>query len=384
LLIDKPDLILLDEPTNDLDRAGRDMVAHFIADWPGAVVVASHDRALLEHVDRIVELSPVRVRIFGGGWSAFAAARDAEQQRLAAAVGQAEAELRETRLGAQVARERQARRESGGRTFAKSGSAPRISLGLAKRRAEATTGQVNATGARMIGEAEGKLDAARREVEQVTPLSIVLPATGLPRNRTVLRMEDVVLGRGGRSLFGPLNFAVTGPERVVIEGPNGAGKTSLMKLITGEVEPTSGTVVRGVEAGYLDQHVALLNDSATIFDNLRASHPDLTENESYAALARFAFRNREASRIVGELSGGERLRAGLACILSGAAPPQLLLLDEPTNHLDVNTIEILENALRDFDGCIILASHDPAFLKAIGVARAIDIAANEERSFDAR
>jgi ATPase subunit of ABC transporter with duplicated ATPase domains len=215
------------------------------------------------------------------------------------------------------------------------------------------------------------LDQARAGVERVTPLTMALPESGLAANRTVLSFNDVVLDRGNRRLFGPLNFTVRGPERVAISGPNGSGKTSLLKLVTGELMPTEGIVERGVACAYLDQHVGLLEGGLSLLDNLRRCQPDLTANQAYAALARYGFRNRDALRLAGALSGGERLRAGLACVMSSATPPQLLLLDEPTNHLDLSSIEELERALQAYDGALIVVSHDAAFLTAIGAERAM-------------
>jgi len=121
----------------------------------------------------------------------------------------------------------------------------------------------------------------------------------------------------------------------------------------------------------LDQHVGLLEPAASILDNLRRLNPDLSDNEARAALARFAFRNKAARQIAGTLSGGERLRAELACVFARPQPPLLLLLDEPTNHLDLTSIEVLETALSGFDGAVIAVSHDRAFLQAIGVEREI-------------
>ena len=121
----------------------------------------------------------------------------------------------------------------------------------------------------------------------------------------------------------------------------------------------------------LDQHVGLLDSDGSILDNLRRLNPDLSDNEAHAALARFAFRNKAALRIAATLSGGERLRAGLACVFAGPRPPLLLLLDEPTNHLDLTSIEVLETALSGFDGALIAVSHDERFLRAISVQREI-------------
>ena len=121
----------------------------------------------------------------------------------------------------------------------------------------------------------------------------------------------------------------------------------------------------------LDQHIGLLNSAGSILDNLRRLNPDLFDNEAHAALARFAFRNTAASRLAGTLSGGERLRAGLACVFARREPPLLLLLDEPTNHLDLTSIEVLETALSGFDWALIAVSHDLSFLQAIAVERQI-------------
>jgi ATPase subunit of ABC transporter with duplicated ATPase domains len=371
LRLDAPDLLLLDEPTNNLDAEGRAAVAALVEGWKGGVLVASHDRALLEAMDRIVELTPLGARVFGGGWSAFAEARDAERGRVAAEVERAGGALRSAEAGAQQARERQARRDRAGRAYAASGSAPKILLGRQKERAENSAARGSGVGERVVGEAEARLAAARAAVDVVAPLVIELPSTGLPANRRLLAFEDAGLARGGR-IFGPWRFEIIGPERVAVTGPNGAGKTSLLRLAAGEIAPTEGTVIRAEgRVAMLDQHVSLLADDASVLDNFRRLHGGATEREAYAACARFAFRNKDALKLAGTLSGGERLRAGLACVLGGEAMPQLLLLDEPTNHLDMESVEILEAALAGYDGALLVVSHDRAFLEAIGVEREI-------------
>jgi ATPase subunit of ABC transporter with duplicated ATPase domains len=369
-VIAAPDLLLLDEPTNNLDADGRVAIATLIARWKGGVVVASHDRALLETMDRIVELSPIGCRSVEGGWSAFVALRDADRERAAQALDRAEAGLRQAERGAQEQREKKARRDKAGRAFGASGSVPRIVAGMMKERAEGSGAREGGIARRLVGEAEAARSAARERVEVVTPLRIDVPASGLSSSRDLLRMEDAAIARGDRRI-GPVSLTIRGPERVALTGPNGTGKTSILLLAAGAIEPIAGTVTRSDRIALLDQHVGLLDRDTTILANLRALNPELGENEAHAALARFAFRNQAALRVVGTLSGGERLRAGLACVLSAARPPQLLLLDEPTNHLDLDSIEMLEAALRGYDGALLVVSHDPAFLDAIGIEREI-------------
>jgi len=373
LLIQAPDLLLLDEPTNNLDAAGRDAIAALIAGWRGAVLVASHDRALLEGMDRIIELTAIGARSFGGGWTEFAAARDAERMRAESELQRARDQLRNTERQAQRQHERKQRRDKAGRALASRGSEPRILLGAKAERAENSGGRERRLAERLIAGAAERLESTRAQVEVVTPLTMDLPLTGLPANRELLAMDAVTVAAGRRRL-GPWTFDIRGAERVAVTGPNGAGKTSLMRAAMGLTAPASGTVRRAEgRLAMLDQHLGLLDRTASILDNFRRVNPSLGEQAAHAACARFAFRNRDALKPVEVLSGGERLRAALACVLAGERPPWLLMLDEPTNHLDMDSIALLETALADYDGALLVASHDAPFLEAIGIAREIKL-----------
>jgi len=374
LLLDAPDVLLLDEPTNNLDVEGRAAIHALLARWPGGALVVSHDRSLLEDMDRIVALSPVGVMVHGGGWSSFAAARDAARERAGEELDRARRAVGQQAQAAQRQAEKQARRDKAGRAVKARGDQPRILLGKRQERAENTAASGRALAEQQAQEAQGALDAARRQVEVVTPLTIALPPSGLPAGRTVLALHDVVVAHAGQPLFKPVSFTITGPERVALRGPNGSGKTSLLRVVAGLAEPASGGVQRVEGAvAMLDQHVSLFDPDLSLLDNIRSYHPEMTEHDAYAVLARFAFRNREALRLTGTLSGGERLRAGLAIVFSGPKPPQLLVLDEPTNHLDLESLEELERALIGYDGALLVVSHDDAFLETIGVGRHITL-----------
>jgi len=191
----------------------------------------------------------------------------------------------------------------------------------------------------------------------------------------VLKVDEVSVGyEPGRPILRDLSFDVVGPERVAVTGPNGSGKTTLLALITGRLKPASGCVQVMTRFALLDQQVSLLDPALSIRDNFRRINPQVDENACRAALARFMFRADAALQIAATLSGGQMLRAGLACVLAGDPPP-LLILDEPTNHLDIDSIEAVEAGLRAYDGALLVVSHDETFLEAVGVTRRLALPA---------
>ncbi|MGH6652707.1 MAG: ABC-F family ATP-binding cassette domain-containing protein [Sphingopyxis sp.] len=369
-----PDFLLLDEPTNNLDREGREAVRALVRDWRGGMIVVSHDRELLEEMDAIVELTSLGAARYGGGWSAYRARKDAE-------LAQAEQGLADAgRHAAQVAREiqnaseRQARKDKGGRKKAAKGDMPRILVGALKRRAEETAGAGARLAERKRGEAGEALAAARAKVEILQPLAVSIAPSGLAANRAVVEVEAVSAGyEPGAPVIDGLSFVMTGPERVAVTGANGSGKSTLLALLTGRLAPWVGRVKVVAEHAMLDQSVSLLDPAQSIRDNFRRLHPETGEKECRAALARFRFRADAALQLVGTLSGGQMLRAGLACTLGAPQPPLLLILDEPTNHLDIDSLEAVEAGLRGYDGALLVVSHDAAFLDAIGVARRVEL-----------
>lgn len=374
LIFAEPDFLLLDEPTNNLDRQGRRAVIDLLAGWRAGAIVVSHDRELLETMDAIVELTSLGATRYGGNWSAY---RERKALELAAAqhdLADADKHVAELARKAQAATERKARKDGVGRRTGAKGGMPRIALGLLKDSSEDSGGdRARLTEARRA-QALAAAATARQRIEILQPLSVELPSTGLPANRTVLTIDRVSAGyERERPILRDLSLTLTGPERLAVTGPNGSGKTTLLALIAGDLRPFAGSVRVLTGFALLDQRVSLLDPAVSIRDNFRRINPQADENACRAALARFMFRADAALQRVSSLSGGQMLRAGLACVLGGKTPPPLLLLDEPTNHLDIGSIEAVEAGLRAYDGALVVVSHDEAFLEASQISRRLEL-----------
>jgi len=379
LVFAEPDFLFLDEPTNNLDRHGREAVIGLLRDWRGGALVVSHDRELLDTMDAIVELTTLGAKRYGGNWSAF---RERKAIELAAAehdLADAEKRVDEVNRSAQLAAERQARSDRGGRLKAARGDMPRIVAGGLKRKAENTRGDRVRLGEKRRDQALDDASAARSKIEILQPFAVRLKSTGLPSSRVVLRLDKVTTGyEQGQPVICNLSLALTGPERVAISGPNGSGKTTLLALITGELEPWAGTVSVPACHAFFDQSVSLLDPDLSVRENFRNLNPGANENACRAALARFMFRADAALQQASTLSGGQLLRAGLACVLGGPKPPPLLILDEPTNHLDIDSISAVEAGLAAYDGALLVVSHDDVFLDNIGISRRLLLPDGEE------
>jgi ATPase subunit of ABC transporter with duplicated ATPase domains len=371
-LLRRPDVLLLDEPTNNLDTAARRRLRAVLDGWPGCLLLVSHDRALLDVVDRVAELDRGALRLYGGSFAEYEEAVHAERETAERNIRAAGSELKREKREMQQARERAERRAGTAARNLGNAGLPRIVAGGLKRSAQESAGRAGQTHASRVEDARACLDAAERALRDDQRLTLDLPGTTVPAGRTVLQAEGVRLRRGEAELFAApgLDLTVRGPERIALTGPNGVGKTTLLRLLEGGLSPDAGHVRRASgRVAYLSQRLDLLDPARTIAENFAGYAPDRPEAERLTLLARFLFRGARAHLPVGVLSGGERLRATLACVLCAEPAPQLLLLDEPTNNLDLVSVAQLESALASYRGAFVVVSHDERFLAAIGAER---------------
>ena len=371
-LLRRPDVLLLDEPTNNLDADARHRLYDALDDFAGTLLIVSHDRVLLDRMDRIAELYRGEIVYYGGSFTDYENAVDAAQRNAEADLRNAEQLLKHQKRQMQQARERAAKRSSTAARNVKDAGLPKIVAGKLKRDAQESAAKADDVHAKRIDDARSRLDQAERAVRDDDALVLDLPDTDVPAGRTVLTARGLRMRIGERDLFADngIDFDIRGPERIALTGANGTGKSTLLRIVHGDLAPAGGEVTRaGGRIAYLSQRLDLLDPGRSIAENLAAFAPGLTHTRRMHLLAQFLFRGDHVHLPVAALSGGERLRATLACVLFAQPAPQLLLLDEPTNNLDLVSVRQLESALGAYRGAFGVVSHDERFLDAIGVDR---------------
>ncbi|MER5388316.1 ribosomal protection-like ABC-F family protein [Saccharopolyspora sp. NPDC002686] len=371
-LLKRPDVLLLDEPTNNLDGEARRKLAGVLEDFSGCLLLVSHDRSLLDRMDRIAELGNGEIRFYGGNFTEYEEAVRAEQEVAEKNVRNAEQELKREKREMQQARERAERRASNAARNIGNAGLPKIVAGGLKRRAQETAGKARETHANRVDEAKTRLDEASRALRDDDKIALDLPGTRVPAGRVVFFGEGMQVRRGEREIFAGegVDLAIKGPERIALTGPNGSGKSTLLRLVEGQLAPKRGEIKRvDGRIAYLSQRLDLLDLDRTVLESLVQVAPAMPESRRMHLLARFLFRGSRVHLPIGALSGGERLRATLACVLSAEPAPQLLLLDEPTNNLDLVSVGQLSSALNAYEGAFVVVSHDERFLAEIGVQR---------------
>lgn len=358
-------ITLLDEPTNNLDRRTRGRLAELVDQWPGTLIVVSHDVELLEHMDATAELHAGNLSVFGGPYSEFTAHLELEQAAASQAARTAQQALKVEKKQRIEAETKLARRERTGKKTQASGGIPKIMAGNRASKAQAAAGSMRTTLDDKVRSAQAAVDAADARVRVEEHIHLTLPDPDVPRARRIAELTD-----------GETTIVIQGPERVALVGPNGAGKSTLLeRLLRGE--PVSAGCPSGSlltdRVGYLPQRLDGLDDAQSAFTIIRraapASAPDTVRNQ----LARLLIRGAAADRPVGTLSGGERFRVSLAQLLLVEPPAQLLILDEPTNNLDITSVDQLIEALGSYRGALLVVSHDADFLRRLGIELVIGI-----------
>ena len=330
LLLEQPDLILLDEPTNHLDLQSIEWLESYLMNYPGAVLIVSHDRFFLDRiVNKIFDLNHGRITAYEGNYTQFTEKKEALAEAAARAYENQQAEIKHQEAVIQKLR-----------SFNREKSI---------KRAESREKLLD-----KVERLDNPYESKKNMGLYFTPDEV--------SGKDVLEVQGLSKAFGDNLLFTDLNFSLKRGEHVAIMGGNGSGKTTLLKIINGLLPPDSGSVTLGTKVfcSYYDQEHQVLHPEKTLFEELQDTWPDMNNTEVRNMLAAFLFTGDDVFKRIKDLSGGERGRVSLAKLMLSHA--NFLLLDEPTNHLDMESKEILERAIRAFPGTVLYVSHDRYFI----------------------
>ena len=362
--LSQADWLVLDEPSNHLDVQQRARLVAQMARWPGGLLLVSHDRGLLEHVDAIVELSSQGLRSYGGNYAMDAQQRALEQAGFAAALQAEKAGARREQRDAQQQAERQQKRVVRGERDGREGNQSKLLLDARKEKSQDSQGKLRlrAQEAQQVRQ-QRVMDASARCAPEMERL-LLAPDSAVPNGKLILELRDVVLPYGQAQ---PVSLVISGPRRLAVTGNNGSGKSTLLRVIAGQLAPASGEVLCHARVAWLDQHAGLQDGEWSAVQRLQERNSTMAEGDLRTRLALLGIAGARATMPSRLLSGGERMKVALAAELYAQAPPQLLLLDEPDNHLDLASLQALEQMLLQYRGALLVVSHDQAFLDAINL-----------------
>lgn len=363
LVLSRFDVVLLDEPTNDLDLDGLARLEHFVRDLRGGVVLVSHDREFLARsVTHVLELDLAQnlTTVFGGGYESYL-----EERAVARRHRREQYEEFAEKKADLVARARIQREWSSQGVRNAIRKAP--DNDKIRRRAASESSEKQAQKVRQM---ESRIARLEEVVEPRKEWVLEFTIGAAPRSSSVVATLENAVVRQGEFVLGPVSLQVDAGERIGITGPNGAGKSTLLRLLLGRQQPDEGRVSLGanVAIGEIDQARADFTGTDRLVDRFEQRVPAWSTADVRTLLAKFGLRAEHVERTVDELSPGERTRAGLA--LLQACGTNVLVLDEPTNHLDLAAIEQLEQALETYDGALLLVTHDRRMLQNVRLDRA--------------
>ncbi|MES2418367.1 MAG: ABC-F family ATP-binding cassette domain-containing protein [Bacteroidota bacterium] len=374
--IHRPALILLDEPSNHLDTTGRQLLYNFIQSTSSTLIVVSHDRNLLNHLDRIYELSKRGITVYGGNYNFYAGQKQIENNALKLGLQTREKALRKAKEKERDTLERQQRLDTRGKRKQEKAGVARIMINTLRNNAENSTSKLKGIHAEKIDALSGELKELRSTLPDIDLMKFGFNDSALHLGKILFSVTDINYGYHNELLWKePLHFKIASGERIALKGKNGSGKTTLIKIILGVLEPQTGTVYRGAyQSVYIDQDYSFIDNGLKVYEQAQQFNVGaLQEHEIKIRLSRFLFTKEDWDKPCMALSGGEKMRLMLCCLTINNQSPDLILLDEPTNNLDIQNIEILTAAINEYRGTLVVVSHDAHFLAQTHIERTITL-----------
>lgn len=374
--IHQPELLLLDEPGNHLDMPGRQLLYDFIRSTKSTLIVVSHDRKLLNLFNTVCELGKHGIKTYGGNYRFYTEQKQIESNALNLDIQNKEKALRKAKEKEQQTLERQQKLDNRGKRKQEKAGVARIMMNTLRNNAENSTSKLKNVHTEKTGSILQELQELRSSLPGIDKMKFGFDNSVLHRGRTLFRVAGINFGYTSGFLWKEdLSFRITSGERIAVKGINGSGKTTLVKLISGNIEPQTGSVFRaGSKPVYIDQDYSLIDNKLSVYEQAQQFNtPALPEHEIKTRLTRFLFTREDWDKPCGVLSGGERMRLMICCLSINSQSPDIIILDEPTNNLDIQNTEILTAAINEYQGTLIVISHDETFLEQINISRQIEL-----------
>jgi len=367
--------VLLDEPSNHLDREGRLLLIESLQNHRGGCIVASHDRELLNAMNLTLALEPNRIQVYGGPYNFYKAAFDQQQAAFHADWSQTQQAFDQARADAQRVREKQQKKSAQGHRIRDKLGLPRSALGSMRMKSEKTSGKLKVKHEEKVEQMQKQLRDKAQRLIATSELHLDVQALKRPGDRPLLSLDKVQQRWTDTDLWAePLHLQLAAGEHLAIMGANGSGKSTLLQLILGRINPSSGHIHRRFRQAFLlDQDLGSLPRKQSL---LEIWHDPVYQTDAglrRTIAARLGLKAREAAAPLEQLSGGQRLRAALILLATRIVPPDLILLDEPTNHLDLPALECLVSTLRALPASLIVVTHDMRFLEDLSVHQRFEL-----------
>lgn len=374
IMIHRPEIILLDEPSNHLDTLSRSILYDYIKSTKNTLVIVSHDRTLLNLLNKVYELNKDGITTYGGNYDFYAEQKMIESEALNQRLKNQEKTLRKAKEIERESIERQQKLDARGKKKQEKAGLPTISMNTLRNKAEKSTSRTKGVHTEKINTISQDLSQLRKALPETDKMKMGFDSSNLHKGKILLTSRDVNFGYDSELLWQKsLNFQITRGERIAIKGSNGSGKTTLIKMILGELEPSLGTMNSAdTKAIYIDQDYSLIDDKLSVYEQAQQYNSGgLQEHEIKIRLNRFLFTKEHWDKPCKALSGGEKMRLMLCSLTINNQAPDIIILDEPTNNLDIQNIEILTTAINEYRGTLLVVSHDEYFLKQINVESSI-------------
>lgn len=374
IAIHQPHIILMDEPSNHLDTVSRDLLYNYVETTSDTLIVVSHDKALLNLLPATYELSKQGLTLYGGNYDFYSEQKKTELNALSHNLESKEAALRKAKKTERESIERKQKEDARGKKKQEKAGLPRISMNTFKNNAENSASRIKDVHAGKIESIAIELKQIRKSLPIDANMKLDLSHPRLHHGKRLIEATNINFRYKEQLLWNqPLSFLITSGERIVLKGKNGSGKTTLIRILLGAIKPVTGIIIRAdVSSVYVDQDYSLIDTLLTVFEQVQQFNSGhLPEHELKIRLNRFLFTKNDWNKPCKSLSGGEKMRLMLCCLMIRNQTPDLILLDEPTNNLDIQNSEILTAAISDYKGTLVVVSHDKYFLKQMNIEREI-------------